>query len=75
MLLYLLRDKFLWVIQEKFFKNAKEKSYEYKADYLLKTYYGEAYRVPRKIPNYHGELITDTEISYVEYMLKNRKGE
>lgn len=44
-------------------------------DYLLKTYYGEAYKVPRKIPNYHGELITDTEISYVEYMLKNKKGE
>ena len=44
-------------------------------DYLLKIYYGDDYRIPKKIPNCHGEVIIDTEISYVDYILKNKKGE
>ena len=42
-------------------------------DLFLKTQYGDNYMVPIKAPTYHGELVFDTERSYMEIIPRVRK--
>lgn len=39
----------------------------------MKTQYGDNYMVPIKAPTYHGELVFDTERSYMEIIPRVRK--
>lgn len=42
-------------------------------DLFLKTQYGDNYMLPIKAPTYHGELVFDTERSYMEIIPRVRK--